>query len=48
VYRLLKHGEAYVKRGADEYEAQYRDRRLAALRRRASELGFRLEPVPAD
>ena len=48
VYRMLKHGEAYVKRGADEYEAQYQDRRLAALRRSASELGFRLEPLPAQ
>ena len=48
VYRMLKHGEAYVKRGAEEYEAQYQDRRLAALRRSASELGFRLEPLPAQ
>ena len=48
VYRLLKHGEAYVRRGAEEYEAQYQSRRLAALRRGAAELGFRLEPLPAE
>src|SRR5262249_20069384 len=46
VYRMLKHGEAYVKRGAEEYEAQYQKRRLAALQRSAAELGFRLEPLP--
>jgi transposase len=48
VYQMLKHGEAYVKRGAEEYEAQYQTRRLAALRRSAAELGFRLEPLPVN
>jgi transposase len=48
VYRMLKHGEAYVKRGAEEYEAQYQKRRLAALQRSAAELGFRLEPLPVN
>jgi hypothetical protein len=44
VYRMLKYGEDYVKHGAEEYEAQYQERRLAALRRNAAALGFRLEP----
>jgi hypothetical protein len=48
VDRLLQQGEASVKRGAEEYQAQDQDRRLAALRRSASELGFRLEPLPAQ
>ena len=34
VYRMLKHGEEYVKQGAEEYEALYRERRIAALRRK--------------
>jgi transposase len=48
VYRMLKHGEDYVKRGAEEYEAQYQSRRLVALRRSAAELGFNLVPVPVN
>jgi transposase len=47
VYRMLKYGEDYVKQGAEEYEAQYQERRLAGLRRTASALGFRLEPQTA-
>jgi transposase len=47
VYRMLKYGEDYVKQGAEEYEKQYQERRLAALRRNAANLGFRLEPVSA-
>ena len=35
------------KQGAEEYEALYRERRIAALRRNASALGFRLEAQPA-
>src|SRR6516165_11958497 len=43
VYRMLKYGEDYVRQGAEDYEAQYRERRLEALRRTAAALGFRLE-----
>ena len=46
--RMLKHGEDYVKRGAEEYGAQYPSRRLAALRRSAAELGFNLVPLPVN
>ncbi len=42
VYNMLKHGRQYVDRGAAYYEAQYRQRVIKSLRRRASELGFDL------
>jgi len=48
VYRMLKHGEEYVRQGAEEYEALYRERRIAALRRSAAALGFRLEAQTAE
>jgi transposase len=48
VYRLLRHGEAYVRQDADAYEAAYRTRVVKGLARRAGELGYRLEPVPAE
>jgi transposase len=44
VYRMLKYGEDYIRKGAEEYEAQYRERRIAALRRQAASLGFHVEP----
>ena len=48
VDRMLKDGEDSVKRGAEEYEAQYQSRRLAGLRRSAAALGFNLVPVPVN
>jgi transposase len=42
IYRMLKHGEAFVERGQDAYEKQYQDRVLANLRRSAKQLGFQL------
>ena len=48
VYRMLKYGEDYVRQGAEEYEAKYQERRLDALRRTATALGFRLEPQAAQ
>jgi transposase len=42
VYRMLRHGEAFVERGQDAYEKQYQDRVLANLRRSAKHLGFQL------
>lgn len=47
VYRMLKHGEAFVERGQDSYERQYKERVVANLRRSAKQLGFQLvaEPV---
>lgn len=44
IYRLLRFGAAYVDIGADAYEQRFHDRRLAALERNASQLGFMLVP----
>jgi transposase len=45
VYFMLKRGEAFVDQGQQRYEDQHRQRSIAALTRRASALGFRLEPA---
>jgi hypothetical protein len=45
VYRLLRYGEQYARRDAEEYEAAYRARVVKGLARRAGELGYRLEPT---
>jgi hypothetical protein len=45
VYRLLKHGEAYVTQGLAEYERTYRDRVVKHLARKAKELGYQLLPT---
>jgi len=45
VYRLLRHGHAFVDVGEQQYEAQYRDRRLTALAQNARELGLTLVPA---
>jgi transposase len=42
VYRLLKHGEAYVRQGMEDYERKFRERRLLMLKRSAKTLGFDL------
>lgn len=42
-YNTMRYGVAYKDPGADYYEAAYRDRVLKQLRRRAANLGFRLE-----
>ena len=48
IYSRLKHGTAYVKRGRDEYEQQYRDRAVQTLTRRAKTLGYTLLKTPED
>lgn len=42
VYRLLKHGEAYVRQGVEEYEKKYQEQKLRALQKTAAALGFTL------
>lgn len=42
VYRLLKHGEAYVRQGIEAYEKKFHERKLAALRKTAKAFGFEL------
>ncbi|MGF6698056.1 hypothetical protein OKW38_002668 [Paraburkholderia sp. MM5496-R1] len=44
VYFMLTRGEAFVDQGQQRYEEQQRQRSIAALRRRASALGFQLQP----
>lgn len=44
VYRLIKHGETYVRQGMEHYEKQFQARKLYALRRTAKTLGFELVP----
>ncbi|MGH7081555.1 MAG: IS110 family transposase [Acetobacteraceae bacterium] len=45
VYRMLKYGKSYVDVGVAYYEQRYRERMLAGLKRRASEMGFTLLPT---
>jgi transposase len=51
IYAMLKEGTAYVDRGQDYYEKQYRDRFVRNLRRKARQCGVDLvpasEPAPA-
>jgi transposase len=47
IYRLLKHGESYVRQGAETYEEKYRQRLLTNLRKTAETLGFDLKQKPA-
>jgi transposase len=42
VYRLLKYGHDYVEKGQQQYEAECHQRAIAALRKRASAMGFEL------
>lgn len=41
-YRIMKEGKSYQDPGANYYEAQYRQRVLAGLKKRAQSLGFEL------
>ena len=47
VYSLLKNGTAYVQQGMEEYEAQYRDRKVKGMARQAKALGYTLVPLAA-
>lgn len=44
IYRLLKFGQAYVERGDQAYEAQFKSRLLRNLHKQARHLGFNLVP----
>jgi hypothetical protein len=48
VYSLLKHGTAYVQQGMEEYEAQYRARKVKAMARQAHAFGYTLVPLAAQ
>src|SRR4029077_20130527 len=45
IYFMLTRGEAYVDKGQQHYEEQQRQRSIAALRRRAANLGFAITPA---
>jgi transposase len=45
VYFMLTRGEAFVDQGQQHYEDQQRQRSIAALRRRATALGFQINPI---
>ena len=47
VYFMLTRGEEFVDDGQQRYEDQQRQHSVAALKRRASALGFQLNPIPA-
>ena len=50
IYRLIKHGENYVRIGMQEYEHKFQERKLKALKRQAKSMGFdliALQTVPA-
>ena len=42
IYRLIKHGEAYVRQGMEDYERKFQERKLYALRKTAAAMGFQL------
>jgi len=42
IYRLLKHGEAYVSEGLEQYEARHQELQLRGLRHHARSLGYQL------
>jgi transposase len=41
-YRLIKHGQQYVDKGTEYYEARYREQQIRSLARRAQKLGLQL------
>jgi len=45
VYFTLKYGWAYVDKGAQWYEQQFRQRLLKSLQSRALQLGYTLTPI---
>ena len=45
IYRLIKHGEAYVRQGIEAYEKQFQTRKLRALKKAAKTMGFELIPT---
>lgn len=47
IYFMLTRGENYVDQGQQHYEEQQRERSIAALKRRAADLGFSIAPRAA-
>jgi transposase len=47
VYRMLKHGQAYVDKGSQYYEERYRQQQIHVLRKRAAKLGLHVMEMRA-
>ena len=47
VYLALKHGLTYVRQSQEEYEAQMKEKRIKALRRKARQLGLEVIERPS-
>jgi transposase len=47
VYRMLKYGQRYIDKGAENYEQRYRNQQLQFLRKKAAQLGFQLTEAQA-
>lgn len=41
-YRLIKHGQQYVDKGTEYYEAKYREQQIRSLTRKAQQLGIQV------
>jgi len=46
-YRLIKHGQQYVDKGMEYYEARYREQQIQSLLKRAQKLGLQLVTTKA-
>jgi hypothetical protein len=42
IYRMIKHGEAYVRQGLENYEKKTREESIKRLRRAAAAIGYEL------
>lgn len=45
IFRTIRYGQEWVDRGAAEFEQKRRQRELASLQRKASQLGFTIQPA---
>jgi transposase len=45
IYRMLRHGHAYVDRGAAQYEERFRQQKLKNMIKQAAQQGFALVPL---
>jgi hypothetical protein len=41
-YRLIKHGQQYVDKGIEYYEARYREQQIRSLAKKAQKLGLQV------
>jgi transposase len=46
IYRMLKHGQEYVDKGAEHYEKKYQEDQVRLLKKKAAKHGFKLVPLP--